>query len=170
VPSDIKGGAGRGMSAADVEDLFRVMCLHCHAGLDGLVSMLTDALNDEAITQIEAASAAKAGLMREMRNSVATGFESTQLSALQDLDGRVASAGRGPLYFNLVVIFYRLWSEECRANLSSDESVSSTQDSDEDLTDIPPTTMRRTGVVHVDTQTHAGMDALLAALSVFSVT
>ena len=154
------------MSAAHVQELFSEMCAHCHAG-PALKDMLTNALDDEAITRIEAANAAKAGLMREMRDLVATHFETMQLAVVQDLDGRVASAGQGPLYFNLIVMVYGLWSEDCRANLSSDGSGSSTPSSDEDLREIPPTTTRRTGMVHVDRQT-AGMAALLAALGVLS--
>jgi hypothetical protein len=66
-------------------------------------------------------------------------FEPGVASALSllALDAAVAAAGRGPLYFNLVVMVYGEWSTEMRAHLSSLGSpMPSTDEEDEDLANM----------------------------------
>jgi hypothetical protein len=82
-----------------------------------------------------------------MRRAVEGGAEQLTWTELQALNARVAAAGRGPLYFNLVVILYNVWSEEMETNLSEPSTAGSGSDSEE-LPEMQDG-VRRTGRAHL---------------------
>jgi hypothetical protein len=162
------------MSAAHVETLFRELCAHCADALPWLSPALTAALAEEALVHVPA-SEAQLDLMREIRACTATRDELLDLSHLDTLDALVAGAAPGPLYFNLVVIVYPVWSKDYRAFLSSVGSLPSTPESTEESSDEDLRSMRtaahagtrRTGVARPArpaARTDSNLPALLAAL------
>jgi hypothetical protein len=90
------------------------------------VQGLTDALEEEVITRIEEASAEQLALLREIRATVTVNSVSTE--RIHQLDTAVDHAGRGPMYFNLIVMIYEKRGEEYREYLSSLGSMPSTPD------------------------------------------
>jgi hypothetical protein len=163
------------MSAAHVEALFREMCAHCADALPWLSPALTAALDETALAQVPA-SEAQLALLREIRAAAATRDELLDLAVLDSLDAAVAHAGPGPLYFNLVVMVYPVWSKDYRAFLSSVGSLPSTpestqESSDEDLRSMltaPHAGTRRTGGVSPAWSAQS-MSGLLAALGMCAV-
>ncbi len=156
------------MAAADVEAVCRWMWAHCYPLLENLADGFTDALQEEKITRIAAASAEQKNLLRGIRAALAADHVSAE--RIEELDAAVAHAGKGPLYFNVVVMMYEQWADEYRAYLSSLGSpMASTpgscegEGSDEDLRGMH-TGARQTGVVRVGGGQGARMSALLAAL------
>jgi hypothetical protein len=136
------------MAAADVEAVCLWMWAHCYPLLENLADGLTDALQEEKITRIAAASAAQVAVLRDIRAAVAA--ESVSAQMVEQLDTAVENAGEGPFYFNLIVMMYESWAEEYRAAMS----IPSTDEEEEeqDQADVPPRTLagvRRTSVVHV---------------------
>ena len=159
------------MAAADVENLFQLLSAHCYPTEPWLSQGLAAALAEEVITQIRRLSVEKRGLLRDMRRAVEGGAANLTLAELQTLNARVADAGQGPLYFNLVVMVYPVWSKDYRAFLSSVGSLPSTpesmqESSDEDLRSMrtaPHAGTRRTGGVR-PARSVESMSVLLAAL------
>jgi hypothetical protein len=166
------------MTEAQVEEMFRRMCVHCVSQPFELSQVLTDALDESVITPSAAAghlrvydSAGQLALMQEIRDAVQEDSESLQRTL--QLDALVAKEGRGPLYFDLIVMIYKKWSKEYRAHLESVGSSVTSDDSgeymeegsDDDLADMLPAT-RKTGVVQVSEEPppRPGMGALLAGL------
>jgi hypothetical protein len=130
------------MAAADVEELFLLLSVHSYPTEPSLSEGLAAALAEGVITQIRRLSAQKLDLLRDMRGAVQGGAGQLTWTELQTLNDRVAAAGRGPLYFNLVVIVYNVWSEEMETNLS-EPSTPGLEDSDsQDLPEMPD--VRRT--------------------------
>jgi hypothetical protein len=101
------------MAAADVEAVCRWMWAHCYPQHEDVEQGLTDALAEEAIARIAAASAAQLAVLRDIRAAVAAGAVSAQM--VEQLDTTVANAGEGPLYFLLIVMMYDTWADEYRA-------------------------------------------------------
>ena len=156
------------MSAADVETVCEWMFVLSDPTLSELTQVLTDALEESVITRIAAASAEQLALLRDIRAAVLA--DSVSVERIGQLDVQVANTGRGPLYFNVIVMIYKKWAKEYRAYLSSlgspmpsmpgsDEE----EGSDEDWGDMLPST-RRTGVVRVGGRQNARMVTLLAAM------
>ena len=119
------------MTAADVEGLFRWLSVYSYPTEPWLSQGLAAALAEEVITRIAGLSAAQRDLLQDMRRAVEGGAANLTLAELQTLNARVADAGRGPLYFNLVVIVYHEWSEEMETNLSEPSTPGSGSDSEE---------------------------------------
>ena len=78
-----------------------------------------------------------------------------ELEEIQHFDEEVGNAGRGPLYFNLVVMLYHTWSEKYKGYLESvgsyvseGEGEDEEEGSDDDLAGMLPAA-RKTGVVSV---------------------
>jgi hypothetical protein len=117
------------MAAADVEGLFRLLSAHSYPTEPSLSEGLAAALAEHVITRMAGLNAQKRGLLRDMRGAVQGGADQLTWTQLQTLNDRVAAAGRGPLYFNLVVIVYNVWSEEMETNLS-EPSTAGLEDSD----------------------------------------
>ncbi len=113
------------MAAADVEELFNLLSAHSYPTEPSLSEGLAAALAEGVITQIRRLRVEKLGLRRDMRRAVEGGAANLTLAELQTLNARVADAGRGPLYFNLVVIVYNVWSEEMETNLSQPSTAGS---------------------------------------------
>jgi hypothetical protein len=135
------------MAAADVEAVCLWMWAHCYPQHEDLVQGLTDALQEEKITRIAAASAAQLALLRDIRTEVAA--DSVSAMRMGQLDTAVENAGEGPFYFDLIVKMYNSWAEEYRAAMpipSTDE-----EEEEQDQADMPRTLagVRRTSVVHV---------------------
>lgn len=153
------------MAVADVEELFRRLCMNWNPGFTEQSNSLADALAEEVITRIAGASAEQLTLLRDMRAAVAVGEATLQMSELEALNARVAGAGRGPLYFNLVLVVYGEWSREMDAELNTSSTTGSDEEegSDGDLRDMlwP---VRRTGQVRVRGGHTPHMAVLLAAL------
>ena len=156
------------MSAADVEAVCEWMFMLSDPTLSELTQVLTDALEESVITRIAAASAEQLALLRDIRAAVLA--DSVSVERIGQLDVQVANTGRGPLYFNVIVMIYKKWAKEYRAYLSSLGSpMPSTpgsdeeEDSDEDWRDMLPST-RRTGVVSIQDGQNARMATLLAAM------
>jgi hypothetical protein len=135
--------------------------------LSELTQVLTDALQESVITRIAAASTEQLALLRDIRAAVEA--DSVSVERIGQLDVEVANTGRGPLYFNVIVMIYKKWAKEYRAYLSSLGSPmpstpgSDEEDSDEDWQDMLAST-RRTGVVRVGGGQNARMATLLAEL------
>jgi hypothetical protein len=155
------------MSAEDVEAVCEWMFVLSDPPLSELTQVLTDALEESVITRIEAASAEQLALLRDIRAAVVA--DSVSVERIGQLDTEVANTGRGPLYFNVIVMIYEKWAKEYRAYLSSLGSPmpstpgSDEEDSDEDWEDMYQST-RRTGVVRVGGGQNARMTTLLAEL------
>ncbi len=138
------------MAAADVEGLFRLLSAHSYPTEPWLSEGLAAALAEGVITRMAGLSAQKRGLLRDMRGAVEGGAAQLTWTQLQTLNGRVAAAGRGPLYFNLVVIVYNVWSEEMQTNLS-EPSTPGLEDSDsQDLPEMQDAVRRTRGMRTVD--------------------
>jgi hypothetical protein len=155
------------MSAADVEAVCEWMFVLSDPTLSELTQVLTDALEESVITRIEAASTEQLALLRDIRAAVLA--DSVSVDWIGQLDVQVANTGRGPLYFNVIVMIYKKWAKEYRAYLSSLGSPmpstpgSDEENSDEDWQDMLPST-RRTGVVRVGDGQNARVATLLAAM------
>jgi hypothetical protein len=75
--------------------------------------------------------------MRRMRSAADPAREEIlELAEFDALDSAVEQAERGPLYFNLVVMVYRLWNKDYRSFLSSLGSIPSTPESTEEDEDL----------------------------------
>jgi hypothetical protein len=138
------------MAAADVEGLFQLLSAHCYPTEPWLSQGLAAALAEEVITRIARLGAQKLGLLRDMRGAVEGGVDELSWTDLQTLNGRVAAAGRGPLYFNLVVIVYHEWSKEMETNLSEPSTPGSGSGSDsEELAEVADSVRRTSGMHRV---------------------
>ncbi len=130
------------------------------------------ALDESLMTQDEAAgqvydNEAQLTVMEKMRGIV---HADAEIEEIRQFDEEVKSAGRGPLYFNLIVTIYNTWSKKYRASFESIGSYVSSddsgeymeQESDDDLAGMLPAA-RKTGVVSMS-KDQAGMHALLSGL------
>ena len=156
------------MSVEDVEAVCEWMFVLSDPPLFELTQVLTDALGESVITRIAAASEEQMAMLCDIRTAVLA--DSVSVERIGQLDVQVANTGRGPLYFNVIVMIYKKWAKEYRAYLSSLGSpMPSTpgsdeeEGSDEDWRDMLPST-RRTGVVRVGDGQNARMVTLLAAM------
>jgi len=132
------------MAAADVEGLFRWLSAHSYPNETGLSEGLSAALAEEVITRIRGLGEQKRALLRDIRGVVQRGPEQLTRPQVQTLDDRVAAAGSGPLYFNLVLIVYPVWSEDTMARLSPPPTPGSESSDSQDLPEMPDG-VRRTG-------------------------
>ncbi len=142
---------------AEVENMFASMCGFCEKDPFTVSRVLTAALAESVIAQDEAVgsvyeSEAQLKALENMRDIVQ---READLEEIQQLDEEVGNAGRGSLYFNLVVMLYSTWSEKYKAYLESvgsyvsdDPGEDEEEGSDDDLAGMLPAA-RRTGVVSV---------------------
>jgi hypothetical protein len=154
-----------------VEKMFSSMCGFCEKDPFTVSRVLTAALDESVITRDEAAgrvydSEAQFTAMEKMRDIVRGEAEIEEVLAF---DAEVNSAGRGPLYFNLVLMLYKTWSKKYKAYLGSagdyvsdDSGEDMEEGSDDELAGMLPAA-RKTGVVSVSGD-QAGMRALLSGL------
>jgi hypothetical protein len=159
------------MAAADVEGLFRLLSAHSHPIEPWLSEGLADAQAEGVLTRIAGLSEAKQGLLRDMRGAVEGGANQLNWTELQALNARVAAAGRDPLYFNLVVIVYNVWSKEMEANTTEPSTPvledSGSEDSDSQDLPVMQDGVRRTRAMHTVRGSEARMSLLLQQMRGF---
>jgi hypothetical protein len=79
------------MAAVDVETVCRWMWAHCYPLLENLADGLTDALQEEKITRIAAASSEEKNLLHGIRTTLTADHVSAE--RIEELDAAVADAG-----------------------------------------------------------------------------
>jgi hypothetical protein len=172
----IKEEDGSVMTAAQVEtqveNMFASLCGFCEKDPFTVRPVLTAALRESVISHDEAAgqvydSEAQLKVMEQMREIV---LRNAGTEEILNFDAEVDSAGRGPLYFNLVVMLYKTWSEKYKSYLDEAGSYVTSDDSgeyveggsDDELARMLPAS-RKTGVVSV-LKDPTDMHALLSGL------
>ncbi len=153
------------MAAADVEGLFRWLSAHSYPNETGLSEGLAAALAEEVITRIRGLVVQKRALLRDIRGAVEGGPEQLTRPELQALDDRVAAAGPDPLYCNLVLNVYPVWSEEMKTRLTHPSTPVSESSDSQDLPEMPDG-VRRTGRTHLG-ESGARMSLLLQQMRGF---